>query len=121
MVVTHKPVAPLAPYVEQFWYCEEYFTPHRKERVLPSGRFQLIIHLTDGFARQQDFAPGETPLPSPMLVAGMRSRFGIVDTSILRSVIGVVFRPGGARPFFHESAQSLASRPSPTWRATHRR
>jgi len=98
MVVSHKPVAPLAPYVEQFWYCEEYFAPHRKERVLPSGRFQLIIHLTDGFARQQDFAPGETPLPSPMLVAGMRSRFGIVDTSILRS-------PGGARPFFDESAQ----------------
>lgn len=104
MIVSHQPVAPLAPYIEKFWYCEEYLAVHRKERVLPSGRFQLIIHLTDAFARQQDFAPGETRLPSPMLVAGMRSRFGIVDTTILRSVIGVVFRPGGARPFFYELA-----------------
>jgi len=105
MIVSHKPAAPLTPYIEKLWYCEEYLASHHKERVLPSGRFQLIIHLTDAFARQQDFATGEMPLPSPMLVVGMRSRFGIVDTSILRSVIGVVFRPGGARPFFDESAQ----------------
>ena len=104
MVVSHRPVASLAPYIEKFWYCEEYLTPHRKERVLPSGRFQLIIHLTDASTRQQDFAPGETRLPSPILVVGMRSRFGTVDTTILRSIIGVVFRPGGARPFFDESA-----------------
>jgi AraC-like DNA-binding protein len=39
-----------------------------------------------------------------MIVAGMRSRFGVVDTTILRSVLGVVFRPGGGRPFFHDSA-----------------
>jgi AraC-like DNA-binding protein len=104
MIVSHKPVAPLAPYIEKLWYCEEYLASHRKERVLPSGRFQLIIHLTDTFARQRDFASGEMPLPSPMLVVGTRSRFGIVDTSILQSVIGVVFRPGGARPFFDELA-----------------
>jgi AraC-like DNA-binding protein len=103
MIVTRQPGAALARYIEKFWYCEDYLE-HRKERVLPSGRFQLIIHLTDAFARQQKFVPGETPLPSPMLVAGMRSRFGIVDTTILRSVMGVVFRPGGARPFFDESA-----------------
>jgi AraC-like DNA-binding protein len=104
MVVSQRPVAPLAPYIEKFWYCEEYLAAHGKERVLPSGRFQLIIHLTDAFARQRVFAPGETQLPAPALIAGMRSRFGIVDTTILRSVIGVVFRPGGARPFFAESA-----------------
>jgi AraC-like DNA-binding protein len=105
MVVIQEPVAPLAPYIEKFWYCEQYLASHRKERVLPSGRFQLIIHLTDVFASQHDFVSGEMPLPSPMLVVGMRSRFGIVDTSMLRSVIGVVFRPGGACPFFDESAQ----------------
>jgi AraC-like DNA-binding protein len=103
MVVYHRPVAPLAAYIEKFWYCEEYFAPHRKEGVLPSGRFQLIIHLTDAFTRQRDFAPGEKQLRGPMLVAGMRSRFDIVDTTILRSVIGVLL-PGGTRPFFDESA-----------------
>jgi len=107
MIVSHQPAAALAPYIEKFWYCAHYLAAHRKERVLPGGRFQLIIHLTDAFAGQQDFAPGETRLPGPMLVAGMRSRFGILDTTILRSVIGVVFRPGGARAFFDEPAHSF--------------
>jgi len=104
VVFSHQPIAPLRPFIEKLWYCEEYQAAHRKERVLPSGRFQLIIHLADTFALQQDFVPGETPLPSPMVVAGMRSRFGILDTTILRSVMGVVFWPGGGRGFFADSA-----------------
>ena len=113
MVVSRQPAASLAPHIEKFWYCEKYLAPHRKERVLPSGRFQLVIHLTDAFARQRDFAPGEARLPAPLLVAGMRSRFGIVDTTILRSIVGVVFRPGGARPFFDESAHCFCNETVP--------
>src|SRR5215471_13072548 len=58
VVFSHQPIAPLRPFIEKLWYCEEYQAAHRKERVLPSGRFQLIIHLADTFALQQDFVPG---------------------------------------------------------------
>jgi AraC-like DNA-binding protein len=96
----------LASYIEKFWYCEEYSSTHRRERVLPSGRFQLIMHLSDAFARPQNFAPGESCQPaSPMVVVGMRSAFAVVHTATLQKIIGVVFRPGGALPFFDGSAQ----------------
>jgi AraC-like DNA-binding protein len=56
---------------------------HRKERVLPNGKFQLVIDLSE--------------LASPPLVVGIRSEFSVVETAGLQCMIGVVFRAGGAR------------------------
>jgi AraC-like DNA-binding protein len=122
-VVFVQPVAPLAPFIEALWYCDEYPAVHRKERVLPNGRFQLIVHLSDAFAAQRDLASGETRLQSPTVVVGMRSRFEILDTRILRFVMGAVFRPGGARSFFDDSAQCFYNETVPlddTWSASAR-
>src|ERR1700735_3535752 len=49
------------PNVEKLWYCGQYQVAHSKERVLPSGRFQLIIDLAES--------------SSPPLMVGMRSEY----------------------------------------------
>src|SRR5689334_9924773 len=87
---------PLAPYVEKLWCCEEYKAPHRQERVLPSGRFQLIMNLAAG--------------PAASIVVGMRTRHSILETATIQSVIGVVFRPGGAQAFFDPAAYEFYDR-----------
>jgi AraC-like DNA-binding protein len=84
MLYGWRPGMPLSQFVEQLWYCDGYQAAHRRERVLPTGTFQLIVDLA-----------------SPMaVVAGMRSRYVVIETAALSSILGVVFRPGGARRFF---------------------
>jgi AraC-like DNA-binding protein len=107
MFVTHRPAPPLASSVEMLWYGEGYQVPHRTERALPSGRFQLIIDLSDGFVR--DGAPAARryqPAMAP-LVVGMQSRFAVLETAALQHIMSVVFRPGGTREIFDVPADAF--------------
>jgi AraC-like DNA-binding protein len=80
MLVTHRPQPPLEAYVETFWYYDGAQWPTHREHVLPNGRFQIVIDLTSGSGA----------------ISGMRSRYVAIEPGAIRSVIGVVFRPGGA-------------------------
>ena len=85
MLLTHRPGPPLSHYVETLWYYVGHQTTNRnKERVLPNGRFQVVIDLSGG----------------PGAVCGMRSQYIVIEPAAIQSVMGVVFRPGGARGFF---------------------
>ena len=99
MYLQCRPGSSLAPYVEKLWCCEGYEATHRQERVLPSGRFQLIINLAAGRGAS--------------IVVGMRTRYSILETAGIQSVIGVVFRPGGAQPFFDPAADEFYDRAVP--------
>jgi AraC-like DNA-binding protein len=88
MLLTHRPGPLLAPYIEAVWYYDGCQTAHRRERVLPNGRFQLVVDLSSGRGT----------------VAGMRSRYVEIDAAAIPAVMGVVFRPGGARGFFDAPA-----------------
>jgi AraC-like DNA-binding protein len=99
MYVRQRPGFPLAQYVEMLWCCDGYQATHRQERVLPNGRFQLIIDLAAGRGAS--------------IIVGMRTRYTVLETASVRSVIGVVFRPGGARPFFDPPANEFYDRAAP--------
>ncbi len=101
MLLEHTPAPPLASYIQKLWYCEGYRAPHRLERVLPNGAFQLVIDL----AEQSHIA---TPL-----VVGMRSQYAVIDTAALQSIMGVLFWPGGTRPFLAVSAGEFYNREVP--------
>jgi AraC-like DNA-binding protein len=66
---------------------------------LPNGRFQLILDLAAG--------------REASIIVGMRTRYSILETASVHSVIGVVFRPGGARPFFDRPAHEFYDRAAP--------
>src|SRR5689334_1639061 len=99
MYVRQRPGFPVAQYVEMLWCCDGYQATHRQERVLPNGRFQLIIDL----AADREGS----------IIVGMRTRYSILETASVRSIIGVVFRPGGARPFFDAPADEFYNRAAP--------
>lgn len=98
MYLEHQPAQSLSPWVEKFWYCESYQASHRRERVLPNGRFQLIIDLSG--------------LAGP-LVTGIRSGYSVIETAGLQCMIGLVFRPGGTIPFFDSTASDFCNQTVP--------
>src|SRR5690349_8898094 len=105
MLHHRRPGPLLSSFVAQFWFCEGYQAAHRAERVLPSGSFSLIVDLACG---------------APPIVSGMRAKSVVIETAALRSVLGVVFRPGGARPFFEAPSDEFYNRDQPldgVWRS----
>jgi AraC-like DNA-binding protein len=88
MLLAHRPGPPVASYVETLWYYDPDQTSDHKDRVLPNGRLQIVIDLAGG----------------PGAVSGVRSKSIVIDTAAIRTVMGAVFRPGGARGFFDVSA-----------------
>jgi AraC-like DNA-binding protein len=97
MILTHRPGPPLASYIEALWYYFGAQTAHHRERVVPNGRFQVVIGLSTGRGA----------------VSGMRSRSTVIDPAAIQSVMGVIFRPGGARGFFKAPAHDFFNRVVP--------
>jgi AraC-like DNA-binding protein len=97
MLLAHRPAPPLAAYIETLWYYDGNQAAHHKERVLPNGRFQIVIDLSAG--------PGS--------VSGMRTHYSLIDTAAIQSVLGIVFWPGGARGFFDVPADDFYNRVVP--------
>jgi AraC-like DNA-binding protein len=98
MLYARRPAPPLSGHIDRLWYCENYQAPHRLERVLPNGAFDLII----------DLACGASPV-----VCGMRTRYIVLETAVLRGIMGVLFRPGGARAFLGAPSDEFFNRDVP--------
>lgn len=102
MLLTHRPGPALAPYVEGLWYFDEYQSAHHHEHVLPNGRFQIVIDLSTG----------------PGAVVGLHSRSIVIEPAAIQTLMGVLFRPGGARGFFDSPASDFYNQVIPfdlTW------
>ncbi len=95
MAHAHRaPCPPLAKFVDFLWLSEDYIQPHASERILPTGRMDLVVSLNDS-RRMSD------------VVSGVQSAPTVLDTSRPLSVVGVRFRPGGGFPFFKMPAGEL--------------
>ena len=94
MILSRCPDLPLTPYVECVWHCESGAPLQCRERVLPDGRFHLMLN------SEADAAA----------VAGLRSRHVVIDTARVSSVMGVVFSPGAARAFLAAPAIDFCDR-----------
>ena len=97
-MLTRPPSARLLAAAECIWHHESSHTgPHGRECVLPDGRFHVVLNLSAGAAA----------------VSGPRSHHVVIDTAGASHVMGVVFRPAAARPFFEEPARDFYDRSVP--------
>jgi AraC-like DNA-binding protein len=101
MLLSHQPAWPLALHVEKLWYCDGFQAAHRRERVLPNGRFQIVIDLREGLSAAQP------------LVAGMQSQFAVIDTHGIQSMMGILFWPGGTWAVLDPPAEEFFNRTVP--------
>lgn len=105
----HIPAAPLNHYIRMLWYARVLDSPHRRERILPTGRVQVILNLACDFLHDcPDGQPARVVPPS--LIVGARSNYEIVDTSDMAELIGIVFEPGGFAPFVMDSVHLFSNR-----------
>jgi len=97
MLLTHSPGGPLSSCVEGLWYYDGEPTSPHTDRVLPNGRFQIVIGLTANVGA----------------VTGMRAHHVVVHSGAMPAAMGVVFRPGGARAVFAPPASDFFNRTVP--------
>lgn len=105
--VVHQPSAALAPFVQSMWLFEAELA-HARERVLPSGQMQLLVNLAEDELRAwrgEDFSRLDRVRGAAMTSA--YDRAVAIDTAEQRRIVGVVFHPGGARPFLSCPASAL--------------
>jgi AraC-like DNA-binding protein len=104
-----RPGPALCSWVDKLWYLSD-APQHARERILPSGTHELVINLAEDEFRIYDSVASERCLRfSGAMVSGTYARAFVIDTREHASVLGVHFRPGGARPFFGLPARSLAN------------
>jgi AraC-like DNA-binding protein len=103
---THKPTPPLDALVDHLWSLED-APAHGRERIVPAGTFELVVNLHDNQIRVYG-AHGEAERHAGVLVSGAFTRSFVVDTREHASMVGVHFRPGGARAFLGARADELA-------------
>jgi AraC-like DNA-binding protein len=97
MIVTRRPGYPLSSAVECIWHYEGSAEVRGRERVLPDGRFQVVLNLAAGTG----------------MVSGLRSQHAVIDTARVSWTMGVAFRPAGARGFFEPPALDFCDRSVP--------
>jgi AraC-like DNA-binding protein len=104
----YQPGSPLDGFVENLWSLSD-APPHARERILPSGTLELVINLHEDEFRIYDTADSLAPkrLRGAIVSGTYRGPF-VIDTEEHASVIGVHFRPGGARPLLGAPPGHLA-------------
>jgi len=97
------PVSPaLRPFIETLWTFAGHFA-HARERILPTGRMQLLVNLHEDELRTYEGEGFAHPVRiRGAAVSGAYSRAFGIDTDEQRCIVGVAFAPGGAAPFFAE-------------------
>ncbi|WP_009962110.1 helix-turn-helix domain-containing protein [Verrucomicrobium spinosum] len=96
-LVCHTPRPPLSQWVELIWHHECAHLPFSLEKLMPTGRVDLIINLNDEALRIHD--PKDVRqiehYRGPLL-SGVQGSFSVIDASQQTQIMGVAFKPGGA-------------------------
>lgn len=103
------PAEPLRRFVRCFWVMRgpraHVAAP---ERVLPDGSVELVFNLSDRFEHYRD-GDGAVRQPQELVVGELLSPMLIAPTGTV-DLVGVRFRPGGARPFLGPPLAELTGR-----------
>src|SRR5215470_4373917 len=94
MIQTLHPDSPLSSLVDCVWHDDGAALVHRREHVLPDGRFQIVFNLAAGKAA----------------VCGLRSQHVVFNAAQTTEMMGVTLHPGGALAFLGASALEFLER-----------
>lgn len=108
---SYKPPAPLSDFIENLWAYGGSESTRLKERIFPSGTFELVFNLHhDGIRIYDGALSDKCHRCSGAIVSGPYAGFFVTDTAEEVSVMGVRFKPGGAFPFLGPLTRELADR-----------
>jgi hypothetical protein len=99
LYLERRPHPTLAPFIKSFWYACDPEATHRHERVLPKGHPQIVISLARDYLTDANHPTDPLQHTPAALLLGIYSHHQQIDTIDLSELIGILFHPGGARPF----------------------
>ena len=104
----HRPGPPLSTFVEVFWFHESRIAERKVDRILPTGTLELVVNLRQSELSFYDSKGGENVSEfSGAVVSGAQSK-GLAPSNPEHTfLIGVHFKPGGAKPFLGVPASEL--------------
>jgi AraC-like DNA-binding protein len=108
MYLQREPGAALRPWVRALWYARGMDFAHQRERILPTGRAQMIVNLARDFVLDCQEGQAERAMASALLV-GQRSAYEVIDTSDMADLMGVVFAPGALPVFLADAADRVTN------------
>jgi AraC-like DNA-binding protein len=106
---SYIPPAPLGAFVEDLWLYEGYAGEHARERILPSGTFEMVFNLHEDELRI--YGPSDRDRCrrfSGALISGPYTSPFMSDTREEEEILGVHFKPGGAAALLGFPARELA-------------
>ena len=108
------PRPPLDAFISSIWVFRDEPRPDALQRVLPTGAAQLIVNLKEDRTRLYDpERPNRCNSMAGTILAGVQSRYQIIDTSEQEYVAGVAFRPGGTAAFLRSPAYETRDTSTP--------
>ncbi|TCV96381.1 AraC family transcriptional regulator [Luteibacter rhizovicinus] len=108
--VHHVPPKPFDSLIESIWDYDCAPVAHAFERILPAPGASLILNLLEDETRVYADDLGVSCTRSAgSVVSGPYTRSFVIDTHEQQRVMGIVFRPGGAWPFFGTDLDVLSN------------
>lgn len=110
-MLRYRPAAPLAAFIDQFWYACGCEPDRKRQSALPTGSIDLTFNLLDRRLRVFASAVDRVGMSfEGAVVHGAQSRYFVLDARRDTHVIGVHFRPGGGAALLGVPAQELTDR-----------
>ena len=110
MILARQPRSPtLAPLVESLWTYDGQLA-HGFERMLPSGRMQLLVNLHEDAFREYRLDGRLAHTTRGVAIQGAHTAPRVVDTASQRSICGVSFALASASPFLGVPASELTGK-----------
>jgi AraC-like DNA-binding protein len=107
---SYAPPPPLNAIIEDFWLYEDYVGEHARERILPSGTFEMVFNLDEDELRIYGPAdPDQCRRLSGALISGPYAGSFMSDTKEEAAILGVHFKPGGASAVLGLPASELTN------------
>ncbi len=104
-----RPRAPLDTCVDVLWSVASARTPHRLERVLPTGTAQLVLNLAADRINTYDGHAGVPTGSEPgSILSGPRSTVAVIDGDAQYDVVGACIVPGGLPMLAPAAAYEMA-------------
>jgi AraC-like DNA-binding protein len=110
LYIERRPHPVLAPFIKSFWYACDPEATHRHQRILPTGRAQIVISLAHDYLTDASHPTDPLQHSPAAIFLGLFSHHQQIDAIDLTELIGILFHPGGTLAFFPANTHAFTNR-----------
>jgi AraC-like DNA-binding protein len=110
LYLERSPHPALSPFIKTLWYACDPHAVHAHQRVLPTGRAQIVISLARDYLTDANHPIDPLQPSAPAVFLGLYSAHQQIDAIDLAEIVGISFHPGGTLPFLSDDTSLFTNR-----------